>query len=264
MSKEFRNLLAEAVTIVEPFRDELQFILMKKTKSGDISLAGKSKSSSIEMTALSKHDIPDFNGVACFGSISYLGAILKSKYLKADNFSMDIEYKEKKDYNTQSVYAIMFESADEKFQAFYQATDPFVNKMNRIKPSAIDGWPVSFTINQEFIKDFNEIQKVHKSGPRLGGDRDDLFTLSYSDGNIVSMFGEKGHRSNLVLCTDAQGKDDIDSISALLNISLFQSILKLVGKGEARAKFTSTALKIDIDNTAATYSLTLAAKKRSI
>lgn len=263
MSKEFRNLLAETITVVEPFRDEIQFILMKKTREGDIALVGKSKSSSIEITALSKHDLPDFEGVACFGSVSYLGAILKSKYLKNGSFSMEVEYKERKDYNTKSVFSILFESEDEKFQAFYQATDPFVNKMNRIKPLNITNWPVSFTITQDFIKDFNEIIKVHKSGPKLGGDRDDLFTLSFSNGNIVAIFGEKGHRSNLVLCDNAVGKD-VDTISALLNISLFQSILKLIGKGDAKARFTSTALKIDIDNDAATYSLTIAAKKRSV
>lgn len=263
MSKQFRTLISDAISVVDPFRDEIQYLLMKKTKDGDVALLGKSKNSSIEITALSRHDIPEFEGVACFGSLSYLGAVLKSKYLKTDEFSMDVEYREKKDQNTKSVYSILFESNDGKFQAFYQATDPFVNKMNRFKPAAVKSWPVTFTVDQEFIKDFSEIQKVHKSGARLGGDRDDLFTLSYSGGDIVAIFGDKGHRSNLILSRSAEA-DGIDTLSALLSITLFQSILKLVGKGEAKAKFTANALKIDIINDAAAYSLTIAAKKRSI
>ena len=80
MSKEFRDLLEDVIKVVEPFSAEISFILMKRDRDDDIVLVAKSKTTSIQITAMSLKDIPDFDGVACFGSIPYLGAVVKSKY----------------------------------------------------------------------------------------------------------------------------------------------------------------------------------------
>ena len=260
MSKELRNLLADVITIVEPFRDDISHILMKRTPEGDIAAAAKSRDSNISITMLSQKDVEGFEGVACFGSIPYLSAALNSSYIKDDRAKIDLDYDTASDGKTHALKSITFKGG-RKLVAFYQATDPFINKMNRIKPPIIREWPIKFTIDGQFIKDFNEVYKVHRAS-MVGGDKDAVFTLSYSFGEIISLFGEKGHQSNMILSENAESTD-IDKLSALMPITHFQAILKLIGKGVGHAKFTDKALRVDIQTELATYSLMILAKKVS-
>ena len=176
---------------------------------------------------------------------------------------MEVEYREAKDY-PKSIGSINFKGGNNKLEAFYQATDPFVNKMNKVRPEKIDNWPVEFEITQEVIKDFTEIQKVHKASPKMGSDRDDLFTLAYNGGSVIAMFGDKSHRSNMTLCEDAKCDDSVSMVNALISVSNFQAILKLIGKGKATARLTDRGLKVELVTELATYSLIIAAKKRSL
>ncbi len=264
MSTELKDLLIDVLSVVEPFRDEITHILMKRTEGGDIVAVAKSKDSNISITVMSSNDVPEFSGVACFGSLPYLGAVVKSKYLTGDNYSVEPAFDTASDGKTRALRSITFKGGKNKLEAFYQATDPFVNRLNKIKPPTIKEWPITFDIDSQFIKDFTEIQKVHRAAPKIGGDRDDIFTLAYNNGEIIAVFGERGHQSSMVLTEKAESSGQ-DKMGALLPVSHFQAILKLVApaKGLGVAKFAEKALRVDITTDLATYSLMILSKKPS-
>ena len=264
MSVEFKNLLTDILMVVEPFRDEIPFVLMKRTQEQDIALAAKSKSGSIRITARSHMDVPDFEGVACLGSLQYLSAVLNSPQFKGDKKEFEItqHYETATDGKTHALRYITFKGG-RKMEVFYEATDPFVNRMNKIKPPKIDKWPITFNINEAFIKDFNDITKVHRASPRLGGDRDDVFTMLYSKGQISAVFGEKSHQSTMILTDDVTADEGIDTHNDLYLVNHFQTILKLVGKNKGVGKLAPFALRVDTSTEYATYSILITAKKRS-
>ncbi len=262
MSLEFKNLLTDVLSVVEPFRDEIPFILMKRTQEQDIALAAKSKNGNIRITARSHKDVPDFEGVACLGSLQYLSAVLNSPQMSGkNNFSIKQHYETATDGKTHALRYMTFKGG-RKMEVFYEATDPFVNKMNKIKPPKIDSWPITFKINAAFIKDFNDITKVHRASPKLGGDRDDVFTLLYSNGKMSAVFGEKSHQSTMILTEDTT-TTGVDTHNDLFPVTHFQAILKLIGKNTGVGKLAPRALRIDTSTEYATYSLMITAKKKS-
>ena len=262
MSKEFRDLLADVIRIVEPFRLDISHILMKRTPEGDIAAAAKSRDSNISITMLCKKEVKAYEGVACFGSLPYLSAILDSSYVKDnDNAKIELNYDTASDGKTHALRSINFKGG-RKMVAYYEATDPFINKMNRIKPPTIKEWPVKFTIDDQFIKDFNEVYKMHRASITTG-DKDAVFNLAFSFGEVIAMFGDKGHQSNIVLSENAEGTDT-DKLSALMPVMHFQAILKLIGKGTGQARLCEKALRVDVQTDMATYSLMILAKKVSM
>lgn len=261
MSVEFRDLLTDVLTMVDPFRDGITFILTKRTKTGDIVSVAKSKSGDISITSMSRVDVPDLEGAACFGSLPYLKAILSSKFIKGKaNFSMEPHYDISSDGKTNSLRFVLFKGGN-KMEASYEATDPFISKMQNVKLPSIKDWTVTFKIDQNFISDFTEMHKVHRAAPKIGGDRDDIFTLLCSEGKVIAVFGEKGHQTSMTL---GENNESGVKLSALLSVTHFQAILKLLGKGTGEARFAEKALRVDTVTDIATYSLMISTKKQSV
>lgn len=268
MSTNLRNALADMLAVVEPFKDDIPNILLKRTPNNDIAMAAKSRHGNISITGNLLIDVPELRGVACLGSIPYLSAIVGSKYIKGKaKFSVELAYDEsKKDGKDLTLLkSMLFQGG--KMESFYQATDPFINKINRVKaPPATKVWPVTFEITPELTADFNEIMKVHRAAPKVGGDRDDVFKLIATGSSISATFGERGHLSSVVLTEDAHREDTgdgVDNFHALFSVTQFQAILKLIGKGTGKANLSLRSLRVDINTEIANYSLTIIAKKLS-
>ena len=262
MSIEFRDLLIDVVTVVEPFRDAISHINMKRAPSGDVVIGAKSSNGSVSVTATSKIDVPDLEGIACFGSIPYLSATLNSPLIKDNNsFSMETMYETASDKKTRALRHLTFKGGGNKLNVSFKVADPFISQLSKVKISAIRDWGASFKVDQDFIKSFNDVQKIHRAAPKMGGDRDDIFTLSYTGEEIIAIFGEKGHQTHMVLTDKATGDN---KVNALLSITQLQSILKLLGKGEGEAKFAQKGLRIDFDTDYAVYTISILGKKESI
>jgi hypothetical protein len=140
--------------------------------------------------------------------------------------------------------------------------------MNRIKlPPQLD-WPLAFSIDVDFIKSFDEMCKIHALAPKTGSERDDIFQLVHTDEGIEAIFGDHHHTANVVLSetVEANLRTTVanlrtDKTHAYFSISLFKSILKLIGKGDAIGYLTNTGLRIDTETKHATYKFVTAAKK---
>jgi len=265
MSLEFKNLLTDILSKVEPFSDGVSHILMRKEGDGGIAFLAKSRDGNISITGTSKEIIPFFEDVACLGSLPYLGSVLNSAYFKKGNdLNMELNYETSSNGKTRALRSILFTTKNGKFESFYQATDPFVHNLNKNKPSVIDNWPIEFTINKGVIAEFTEVAKIHKSAPKIGGDRDDIFTLAYSSEKILAIFGEKGHQSTVILAEDVDYSGVTDSLSALFSLTTVQSLFKLIGKSDAVCRVADKALKIELETINGFYFFVTTAKKLSI
>ena len=235
MSDEFRNILADLLANTEPFRDSISHLLLKKTEAGDIVAAAKSRDGNIAVTARAKIDAPEFHDVACLGSLPFLNSIVNSAYFTGKSRSvskMKMNYDISSNGKTKALRSMEF-SSGKKMQIFYQATDPYINDLTRVKKATVKDWNVKFKITPTLIADYMEALKIQKAAPKIGGDRDDVFTLSYTqDNEIVATFGEKGHSTSIVLSKQVEESEDVNVITSLFSIVNFQAILKLVGKKE--------------------------------
>lgn len=257
MSTELKTLLTDLLTNVDPFKDVVTHIMVKE-KDGKAIAAAKSKDGSISIMARSLGEVPGFAHVACLGSLPYLRSAINSSYMAEGN--LDLSFDEASDGKTQMLRSIQL-SGSNGFSVFYQAVDPFINKLIRIKnPAALD-YPVAFVINDAFISNFDEIHKVHMQAPKMGTDLDDIFTLAYDDGKMVGLFGERGHSSTVTLTDEVEVEPGTDKVNAMLSISRFRSILKLVGKNGGAGFLSDKALKVDTETRTVGYEFVTTAKK---
>jgi len=269
MSKVFRDVMVDILTHIEPFRDSITNLLMRKNPDGTITAVAKARDGNIGFLIESKEEIPEFDHIACFGSLPYLRSILKSAYFNgkgkaSTGMGIDMQYEVASNGETTALRAIQFTTKTKKFEAFYQATDPFVNNLNKVKLPTIEEYDAEFIIGQDEIKDFGEVLKIHKTAPKIGGDRDDIFKLTIDDGNVQATFGDKGHHSSVTLADDVDITTDIAGIDSLFAVSKIESMFKLIGKGEAHCSVAKRALRIQIETAWCTYSIVTVAKKLGI
>ncbi len=269
MSKVFRDVMVDMLTHIEPFKDSISNLLMKKNTDGTITAVAKARDGNIALRIESKHEIPEFDHIACFGSLPYLRSILKSAYFSgksksSQGMSMDMEFDVSSNGKTTALRSIQFSTKSGRFEAFYQATDPFVNNLNKVKLPAIEDWDADFTIGQDEIKDFSEILKIHKTAPKIGGDRDDIFRLTIDDGIVQSTFGDKGHHSSVLLASNVNIETDTSGINSLFAVSKIEAMFKLVGKGEALCSVAKRAFRVQLETAWCTYSIVTTAKKLGI
>ena len=244
MSVEFRDLLTDLLNAVDPFRDTITHILMRRSDNG-VEAAARSRDNAIYIKAVAKKSIEDYDHIACFGKLPYLKTILNSNYIKGKSkFKIDLKYDIATDDKTTALRTVKFSGGG--MTAFYTPTDPFVNKLNNVKIPTVSTWPVLFGINADVINHFEQLFKIHSSAPRVGSDRDDVFQLAYSNGEILALFGEKGHQSQVVLTTEAETTTEIDKLSALFSITHFRAIMKFMGKAGGVAYFADKFLKIEM------------------
>lgn len=260
MSVEFRDLLTDLLEAVDPFRDTITHILMRR-KDNVVEAAARSRENSISIQAVAKKPVADYENIACLGKLPYLKTILNSDYIKGKSkkFTIDLKYDIATDNKTTALRTIKFSGGN--MTAFYTPTDPFVNKLNNLPIPKITKWPVLFGIDATVINHFEQLFKIHQSAPRAGGDRDDIFQLAYNDGEVLALFGDKGHQSQVVLTTEAGTTEEIDKLSAMFSISHFRSILKFMGKKGGIAYFADKCLKIELETNNAEYAFAIYAKK---
>lgn len=259
MSVEFRDLLTDLLEAVDPFRDTITHILMRRSDNG-VEAVAKSRENAISIQAAAKKSVADFEHIACLGKLQFLKTILNSDYIKGKSeFTIDLKYDIATDNKTTALRTVEFKGGGMK--AFYTPTDPFVNQLGGIKVPTITKWPVLFGIDANVIKHFEQLHKIHQSAPRAGGDRDDIFQLAFSNGEILALFGEKGHQSQVILSTNAGTTEEIDKLSALFSITHFRSILKFMGKSGGVAHFADKCLKIEMETNNAEYAFSIYAKR---
>lgn len=269
MSKVFRDVMVDMLTHIEPFRDSISNLLMRKNTDGSITAVAKARDGNIALLIESKEEIPGFDHIACFGSLPYLRSILKSAYFNgksktSSGMGIDMEFAVSSNGETTALKSIQFSTKSGKFEAFYQATDPFVNNLNKVKLPTIDVWDADFIVGQNEIKDFNEVLKIHKTAPKIGGDRDDIFKLTIDDGVVQATFGDKGHNSSVSLADNVDIITDIPGINSLFSVSKIEAMFKLIGKGEAQCSVAKKALRIQLETAWCTYSIVTTAKKLGI
>ncbi len=261
--------MVDILTHVEPFRDSIPNLLMRKNTDGSITAVAKARDGNIALIVESKHEIPELEHNACFGSLSYLRSILKSAYFNgkgkgATGMIIDMEFAISSNGKSEALKAIQFTTKSGKFEAFYRATDPFVNNLNKVKLPTIDTWDADFIIGQDEIKGFGEVLKIHKTAPKIGGDRDDIFKLTIDDGVVQATFGDKGHHSSVTLGDNVDIVTDVPGINSLFSISKIEAMFKLIGKGEAQCSVAKKAFRIQIETAWCTYSIVTVAKKLGI
>jgi len=262
VSEEFRDFLTDLLEAVDPFRDRITHILMRRSDNG-VEAAARARENSISVQAIAKKPISDYDHFACLGKLQYLKTILNSAYIKGKtDFSIDLKYDTATDNKTTALRSVEFEGGGMK--AYYTPTDPFVNKLNNVPVPVIKKWPVLFGIDDKVINHFDQLFRIHQSAPRAGGDRDDVFQLAYNGGEILALFGEKGHQSQVTLTTEAGTTEEIDKLSALFSISHLRSIMKFMGKKGGVAYFADKCLKIEMETAYADYAFAIYAKKLSV
>jgi len=259
MSVEFRDLLTDLLEAVDPFRDTITHILLRRSDNG-VEAAARSRENAIPIQAVAKKPVSEYDHIACLGKLQYLKTILSSDYIKGKkDFTIDLKYATATDSKTVALRSVEFTGGGMK--AFYTPTDPFVNKLNNLPIPVIKKWPVLFGIDGKVIKHFEQLFKIHQSAPRAGGDRDDIFQLAYNEGQILALFGDKGHQSQVILTSEAGTTEEIDKLSALFSISHLRSILKFMGNKGGIAYFADKCLKVEMETDNAEYAFAIYAKK---
>jgi hypothetical protein len=262
--EQFKQFRADLLASFDPFKDVITHIYLRRRKDGQegVEAAAEPRDQSLKITAVSKKPVSEFQNVACLGNLSYLKSVVQSSYLKKDaklELSYDVDSKGK----GEALRHISF-SGGKGFKTHYQATDPYIDQLGRVKPVKIEDWPVAFYINVDVVKNFEEIHKINASAPKIGSDLDDVFHLVYEDGKIEGIFGDHGNQSSVILSDIAEAEEeeeDVKRITALFSISRLRFILKQIGKGEAMAYLCSKGLKIDTETEHAKYQFVMQAKR---
>ena len=253
-----QQFLTDILGAVDPFKDVILRIMMLE-RDGHIHAAAQAKDGSFSIQIKSKTPIDGFRAKACLGSLPYLRSGLASKNMA--NGELELTYGQSGASNEDVLRSIKLKGAN-RFSQFYQAIDPFVNQLNRIKLPATIDWPVAFGIDGNFISNFDDSVRVISAAEKMGSERDDIFMLSLVNGGIEGVFGERTHTITVQLTGIVETSlEDSDTLNAHFNISRFKSLLRLIGKGEGIGYLSSKSLKVDIETDHAEYQYTVSAKK---
>jgi len=256
MSK-LQSFLSELLDVVDPFKDVILNVMIRE-KDGEVKAAAKSRDGAISVEISCKGDLPGFKEKACFGSLPFLRGALKSAQM--DGGDIELTYGPASNGKDEVLRSAVLKGK-KRFKVFYQAIDPFVNQMNRIKLPPMLDWPVGFAIDQDFIAVFDDVYKVNALAPKTGSAQDDIFKLAFTGDAVEAIFGDNKFSSNVVLTETVEAKVKSEKTFAYFSISRFRSILRLVGKGEAIGYLSPTGLRIDTDTKLANYKFVIAAKK---
>lgn len=260
MSKAFRDFVYDILEKTAPFKDEVTHVVMKKDDLGDV--VARVMSSILSLSATAKVEMPDFHDVACFGSLPYLRSLLKSKYItgKEAKYEVTFHYQDHKNGKPPSIRNISIKAG--RMTSFYQATNPYLNNLvSGIRKPKVNDWVIGFPLGREAIDEFKEASRIHAMAPKIGGERDDIFSLGFDGKSIIASFGEKGHQTSVVLTDDAESVEPDRKMSALFSIKQFSGLLEMIGKETAVMSLASNALRIEVENGVAAYTAVLTAKK---
>jgi hypothetical protein len=259
MSKELRDFFLDSLGIIDPFKDTITHFLLKRGNDC-INFTTLSSDNSLVISGTTKKEIKKFEHIAGLGSLQYLKAIVDSDLMKKCNDeSMILNYTESRTGNKTILTSIEFKG-ENRFTAFYQATDPFVAQLNKVKSIGNLEWPVAFAVDADFKKAFDEIRRINSQASKTGSDRDDIFEISYNNDIITGIFGGRGNRTSITLSEFVESNSD-KNMKALFQISKFKSVLNLLDKGDSIAYLCDKAIKVDISTNQANYQFVMTAKK---
>lgn len=258
---KFHELLLEVLSVIDPFKSVITHVGMKKLADGTVRIYAKSIDKSITINAFTKQVVEDFDHSACLGNLPYLHSVMKSKYIaKAENAAIDLDYEMSTNGTTTALKTITV-SDGKKLVVHYRAVDPFLAKFGKPKNLDIDKWPVVFGIDKTVIDDYAELNKIHKASPKIGSEQDDLFRLTFNEGQVFAIFGEKGNSAKMVLSSVVES-DGANKLSTLFSATRFQSILGLVKKsGQGIAYVAQKALRVETETERVSYRFETAAKR---
>ncbi len=265
MHQEFRAFLNDILEKALLFKDDVTHVVMTRSKGGGIVAGCRSNGTVISIKAQFKDDLDMFHEGEkfCFGSLPYLNSILKSKYMasKGASFAFNFNVQTSSDGKTPSLRNMRVRAG--KMDSFYQATDPYLNNIiGGVNAPNVTDWTVMCGIDQAAEREFTEISKIHAMAPKIGGDRDDIFSLGFDGNAILASFGEKGHQSNVELTENAESMMDGRKINALFSIRHFKALLRIVNEaGGGVMTLAPKALKVEFENDLAKYTIMLTAKK---
>lgn len=258
---KFHELLLEVLSVIDPFKSVVTHVALKKLDDGTVRIAAKSVDKSVSIKAFTKEVVEDFDHTACLGNLSYLHSVMKSKYIaKSDNVNIKLDYELATNGTTIALKNIEVTDGN-KLVVHYRAIDPFIAKFGKPKSVDIDSWPVIFGIDKDVIEDYAELNKIHRASPKIGGEQDDLFRLTYDDGKVFAIFGDKGNSAKMVLSSVVESNGS-GKLSALFSATRFQSMLGLVKKsGQGLAYVAPKALRVETETEKVSYTFETAAKK---
>ncbi len=256
--KDLQNFLLNLLESVDPFKDVITNVMMR-TADGHIVAAAKARDGTISVQAKSTKQIPEFEHKACLGSLSYLKGVLSSPFMESGK--LDLTYGKASNGKDDVLRSIAIKGERGKMHVYYQAVDPFVNAMNRIKlPTGLE-WPVAFAIDETFIDTFNEAVKVMAAAPKSGTERDDIFRMVQTDEGVEGIFGDKHHQVTVLLSATVEANPATEKVNAYFSISKMRSILRYIGKSAAIGYFSDKALRVDTETAHAEYQFVTASKK---
>ena len=258
MSEKLQAFMSELLDTLDPFKDVISNVMVRD-KDGEIKAAAKSKDGVISIEVTCKGDLPGFHDKACFGSLPFLRGALASP--KMEGGTVELTFGDASTGKDTVLRSILLKGKN-RYNVFYHAIDPFVNKMNRIKLPPMLDWPVAFAIDKEFIETFDEMYKVNALAPKTNSERDDIFQLAHTEEGIEVVFGDQNHKSNVVISRTVEAKLRADGMktNAYFSITRFRAILRLIGKGEGIGYLSDTGLRVDTETKNATYKFVTAAK----
>lgn len=263
MAKVFRDFVFEILERTMPFKEELKYLNLKKDQAGTVIAAMPCPGRIISVQASCRKEMPELVAPACLGSLPYLHSLLRSKYMKADkDFEIAFNNKAATDGSTTVLRSMNIKAG--AMESFYQATDPFINNLNKITPPKITDWAVMFGVDRSFIEEFEEVSKIHAMAEKAF----DVFSLGFDGQAIVASFGQRVNQTSVVLTTNAEslqpgGQSGKHKMSVLFAVKEFRGLFKLLGDrlGSGIMTLAPRALKVESDSEIAHYTSVLTAKR---
>ncbi len=258
MSDKFQGFLIDLLGAIEPFKDVVTHVMMREVNGGIVA-AAKARDGTISVQAKSKGEVPGFTDKACLGSLSYLRSALSSSYMIGG--TVNLSYGKASNGKDEVLRSMKLKGAKGGYNVYYQAIDPFINQLNRIKlPTGLE-WPVGFAIDETFMEHFAEVVKVSAQAPKAGTERDDIFQMVQTEEGVEGIFGDKNHQVTVLLSATVEANPATEKTNAYFSISKVRSILRFVGKGSAIGYLSDKALRVDTETEHAEYQFVTASKK---
>ncbi len=258
----FRDLLSDVLGTVLPFKDAISHLLVRSDSQGNIAIAAKSRTGDVDIRVDPKIAVPEFHNVACLGALPYLNSVVNSKYIRdGGKYEMNMEFGESSRKEITTLKTIEF-TAGRRMNAFYQATDPYLTDLNKVKgvSQKISEWDLNFLITQDTISDYMEGLKIHRSTPRSGSS-EEVFRVLYADGDVYARFGDRGNTTKVLMSDSVENVTGIEKLNPLFGIDRVRAVYNLIGREEAVCSLTQLAIRFLIETELAEYTIVAAAKK---
>lgn len=252
---EFVVFLDDLIKKIDPFNRTVTHLHINR-KNGEVSAAAPAKDRSLELHAKCKEDVPELEGVACLGSLMYLKQIINSSFVKS-GLRTELKFGPTANGKLEALRSITFRGGN-RYQAFYQGTDPFIGNIIMPSKAKIESWPLVFAVSAKMAKEFKEARAISAAAPSIR--QENVFELSYADGAMVASFGEGNQQSSLVLSDAVEELDKINKRSAYYMTDLVLPILNMCGEDGMIVYFSEKAIKFEFETDVAEYSIIMTSK----